>query len=204
MEETMKLYKSFYFQGGKHRLGGKYSHRPGWYFQAYRWWSRGKRKCLFGEFESEAKCQKLANQYARMQRWHLLWTAAYDNMPVRVKHDRDWIEQKRGVTKLPDFIKGVAKKRMKQVDGVLFAIKEKPVQYGRHMALCRCLDMVTRFSKQGNNGRLNHHWLSNAMVGVKPRDPARRGMLLRLAGPNGNAIARQKLTELGIIHWYQS
>lgn len=202
----MKHYKAFYHHGGKHRWGGKWDHEAGWYWVGKRPDSNEPHlmSLKMDGHKTQEDTQKHADRDKVRDGWLHVWNRALKNMPCRIKTIVQWTKQEVGTTPLPTFIKASAKKQMKQVGGVVFKRETSHTEeYGRHNTLTRVLGMHHKTGK--HVGKPNHHWTHNAMYsGVKPRNPARRELLLQLAGSNGNAIARTILAQQGIIHWYKS
>lgn len=220
----LKLYEAFWHPAGPvfRRMGSPYSRisldEPGWH-----WWYRRNGEHLGGgsrmkrvveedgvtygfkriPYASQQEAQAQADRDKVACEWYVIWQRAFDNVPPRVKYEQCWQPQEFGATKLVEYIKGRARKTHRVVGGVVEINKPKRIEYGRASALCRILNM-TLSEKSRHPGVANTNWLFNAKnAGAVPRDPARRELVLALAGPEGRKIAIAKLTELGIINRYE-
>jgi hypothetical protein len=105
-----------------------------------------------------------------------------------------------------DYIKGVAKKRMKIEGGVKYekiTYKRETYHYGKQTLLARLLGF--RHKKGRYAGKPHSNWIYTSWSrGCQPKDPEARRLLLRYAAWNGKALAmhdvRQKFPS--IAHWY--
>ena len=118
-----------------------------------------------------------ANEY-----WYNIWHQAIANMPVRKCYQRRMDD--------PGNVGYLGSNDYKNI---------VPAD-GQMAALARCLGM-NLYSKGGHFVAHNH--IYTAMYrGYGPRDPKRRQLLIRLAGPYGRLFARVKLKKLGLAHRY--
>jgi len=133
--------------------------------------------------------------------WRAIWRNAWDNMPVRISKHRDW--QAREETTVPEFIKGQAKKKMKLVDGKVLEYRVTHIyRYGQQSTLARLLGYWARHRQTGRIVPGHNHIYNALCRGSRPKDDAKRELLVALSKPEGKALAIKMLTEMGIIHRY--
>lgn len=175
---------------------GLNGYREGWYYKAPPYWLPTGAASIQGSRHNEPFKSKLAAQraYERHQHhiyWYKIWhTAMYQNMPYRIAYKKAWVEREPGTTHLADFIRKEVRGKMKVVDNTVYEWAQGGgYSYGRQSALA--LLMGYNLKKGGHNAVY-----VNAARGSMPRDPAKRKLLLQLAGENGKELAFQMLKKL--------
>ena len=138
---------------------------------------------------------------AHRKQWRGIWHQALKNMPHRnSQKTKIWVEQPAGTTPIGDVIAGQAHGTVQIVEGRVQ--KLQPVRYGQRSALARILGYYVNYKgrMQVHSQRM-YHDLSTC---PEPRDPAKRQLLLDLAGPVGTELALELLAGKGVpIKWYK-
>jgi hypothetical protein len=160
------------------------------------------------ERQAKAFADRKNNVHATASKWRKIWTAAFYNMPVRIKHETtkrwDPLAEKLPV---PEYIKGTVGKKPKYqlIDGQVhqLILITKKYEYGKSACLARLLGYNI---KKKATGRIVPAGLTiyGAIIrGSKPKDPDRRQLLIRLANKKtGPRLARNLLRQQGILHRY--
>jgi len=132
--------------------------------------------------------------------WKRVWQQALTNMPHRdSQKSKVWMDQPVGTTPIGEAIRGQAHGTIQIIDGRVQ--KLVPVRYGQRAALARILGYYVIYKErvQVHSQRMYHELNESP----EPRDPAKRKLLLDLAGPKGTHIARELLAEKGVLQkWY--
>jgi len=132
--------------------------------------------------------------------WHAVWDRALKNMPHRNSQTHKiWMDQPTGTTPSGEAIRGQAHGTIQIVEGRVQ--KLVPVRYGQRAALARILGyyVIYKGRTQVHSQRMYHELTTCP----EPREPAKRKLLLDLAGPNGTEIARKLLARMGTpMKWY--
>lgn len=160
------------------------------------------------------KSEKAATSYLRRaakamashSEWNIIWSHAIMNVPRRqgVRKGKYWVKAD-GPTPVPEYIKGVAKKRTQLVNGVVYHlhVSKTNYQYGQTACLARLMGMFVTNKKTGRKTPHGLGVLTAMQRGSKPRDPLKARLLKRLAdAESGPALAMKMITDLGYGHRY--
>lgn len=145
--------------------------------------------CFFGNTVIHVDCAiPLKHEWDTMDHdyWFKKWRDAVSRMPAKqIKYwTISWVQQSRGDTPLPDFIKGRAKGKMKMIDGHIHVMKRHTNGFGevgRFSALAIILGYTTTDGAKTKRPRADSKGLMHAIErSSRPRDPKKRKLLALL------------------------
>lgn len=157
-----------------------------------------------GPIKDEKTAFKAYERWNQRTKWQIIWRDAVKNMPYREgrKEMVRWVPQEKGTVPLPEFVKGNAFDEMRVHDGIIDIKETFYIKYGQISLLCLLMG-YTYTDKASNKIRLDTNGFYHVRTGgMKPRDVEKQKLALRFASGEGNALAWQKLREMGKDHLY--
>lgn len=175
----------------------------GWWFGnpknfTHEAWGPAMRGRIGEGYKTRVRAERALERAKHADYWSAVWHKAIRNMPVKVKvfYVEEYRPVEPGTLPIPEYIAHQHDRYFIR-NGQVHELVTIPAYYhtGAYSTIARLLGYWTTSRSTGQK-KPGHNRIYNAKSwGNCPRDPAKRELLLKFAGPDGYELAKKMLTE---------